>query len=302
MTALDSQYNPVENIFEVGTGSGIVQGTIPNIMWHITDVCPLGCPYCFAPKTELSLPSGSIEHIVACMKVLGVQKADISGGEPLVHPDFPSIAKNLRAAGIHATLTTSGVGSKKNRSFVCENTALFSRVIVSLDGPNEVEHSRLRRYPDAWSQLVSLLDGISASEKARCLRVNTVITSKFHSSWIDEFIASVSAFGVREWCLIEPHPANAKPEFLSYNSTDEHFSGIVADVVSRDLPFKILQRTRKLYSSYWSLQPSGILRQHTLESHDRNEIDLLKADTSLVRSLLTEWNTELPREARHEST
>jgi molybdenum cofactor biosynthesis enzyme MoaA len=244
----------------------------------------------------------AIEHIIGCFPLLGIQKVDISGGEPLVHPNFQHIVNRLTEAGIFVTLTTSGVGSKVNRNYVATNTDNFSRIIFSIDGPNEFEHDTLRRYPQAWSQLTGLMSSTTLAARRKRVRVNTVVTSKFSDLWIDEFIANLSKFEVREWCLIEPHPANAKPEFEQYVCSSERFIQIVEGVTSRHPPFRVIHRSRGMYSSYWSLQPSGVLRQHTSGSDDRNAVDIRRADHSVLQGLVAEWETEVPTRKTDENS
>ena len=85
----------------------------------------------------------------------------LTGGEPLVHPDFFDIAKRVRQRGFFWGMTT-------NATLIMEEAALklkhagMSTVSVSLDGMEE-SHDALRRHKGAWRRA---LRGLQALQKA----------------------------------------------------------------------------------------------------------------------------------------
>lgn len=288
-------YDPEANVF-VNTEPN-PRGAIPNVMWHITDVCPLNCPYCFAPKTEQTLSPDAIHHIADTLSFLKVEKVDISGGEPLAVPIFQDVAAALAQRKVYMTVTTSGVSNRPNRRFLAESTSFFTRIILSVDGPNAELHDKLRRYPGAWEACERLIDALPASERSNRLRINTVVTSEFVSNlsaWIDMYDRIINEWGAREWCLIQPHPANRKPEFGNFAVHEDDFERVVATAIDSTLLARIITRKNTLYSSYWSIQPNGCLRQHTEDAHDRNEISLLTVAKSQLVDFVATASTELP--------
>src|ERR1035437_2200803 len=106
------RYNPVTNEFDRRLTAS--PSVLPQLMWHITDRCPLSCPYCFATKTGQDTSLSSLGEVVEVSGELGVQKIDLGGGEPLVFSGLPEVAVALHNAGIALTLTTSGFGSGSN--------------------------------------------------------------------------------------------------------------------------------------------------------------------------------------------
>ncbi len=294
------RYDPVENVFHGPMAAAI--GCIPHVMWHITDVCPLSCGYCFAPKTESSLAPELITDMARKLADLGVQKVDISGGEPLSVTILPQTLLAAAGHGIYSTLTTSGVGRHDNVEWLARNMSLLSRLIVSIDAPDAPRHNQLRRSTMAWRGLNNLLDRIPAGEKARALRVNTVVTRAFfEGNWIEQMVSLIAAVRPMEWCLIQPHPANRKPTFGEYDISDEQFKAVVSDAFRLALDVKVLTRDRTLYSTYWSLQPSGVLRQHTDGVDDQNTIDLVGTELADVLTLLSTTQTRLPHGGKYEN-
>ena len=72
------RYLPEVNAFAGSDHDGLAQ-----VMWHVTDACPLSCPYCFATKSGRAVRAGDIDELASVLAKLGVLKVDIGGGEPL---------------------------------------------------------------------------------------------------------------------------------------------------------------------------------------------------------------------------
>jgi molybdenum cofactor biosynthesis enzyme MoaA len=286
------KYCPDANVF-VGDDP-VVLGQIPHVMWHLTDVCPLNCPYCFAPKTAKELDSSRIEKIVELLVKLGVQKVDISGGEPLAYSALSTVCHNLWKVGIHCTVTTSGVGMEKNRRFLVENASRFSRIIISLDASN-LNHDILRRFQGAWDKALGLINSFDYHLRRDRLRINTVVTAPYlENQWGNELASVLCTLKPREWCLIQPHPANEKSEFSSYSVSLSEFMDEVTHVKDGVKDIDILTRTNSLYSTYWNIQPSGELRQHTAEKDDAIGVSLIDLDFDAINKFVILTNTKVP--------
>jgi len=259
-------------------------------MWHVTDKCPLKCPYCFAPKTEIGTPSEKIKSRVAALHKLGVLKIDISGGEPLVYRSLPDLCEAVASTSIALTITTSGVGLQDNIDFVLKKFKYFSRIIISIDAPTEKAHDDLRG-KGTFNSALRLIQSIKSLE-IRILRINTVVTRSFieNRQYIQmmEVVPSGS-----EWCLIQPHPANEKPGFRSHDISDEQFEACLKEA-SVEVVRKILIRRRQNYSLYWSMQPNGEVRQHTQEAHDGIKFNIDNDNLSDVMKRLQEIPTWIP--------
>ena len=78
------KYNPATNSF---IGYPDDSSELLQVMWHITSQCNLNCMFCFNDKTVRNVDlynRFSFNSIASILKSIGVQKVDISGGEPLV--------------------------------------------------------------------------------------------------------------------------------------------------------------------------------------------------------------------------
>jgi MoaA/NifB/PqqE/SkfB family radical SAM enzyme len=246
-------------------------------MWHITDICPLKCEYCFSLKTNRSFDINQIDEAVCRLGALQVQKIDIAGGEPLGSPLLQPIVNAIVNAGLYCTLTTSGVGRRHNINFLLDNISGFTRLIVSIDEFG-LAHDAIRNHAGSWDAAISLIENISQPERRGHLRVNTVVTRPLlQSNGLTKLASVLSNLAVREWCLIQPHPANKKPNYGMYEITKLEFENAVAlaQKVS-DSSLKILCRPNNLYSNYWVLHPSGLLQKHSETEIDEHGVPLLE--------------------------
>ena len=95
---------------------------IPNplaLVAELTHRCPLRCVYCSNPR-ELTargheLSAASWARVFREAAELGVLQADFTGGEPLARPDLTEIIRSARAAGLYASLISSGLPLDEKR-------------------------------------------------------------------------------------------------------------------------------------------------------------------------------------------
>ena len=135
-----------------------VEAHPPSCYWEITDRCPVRCLHCWCPHKERSTPelTGN-EALRLCddLASLGTRSVFFTGGEPLMRPDWPTLARRLRAHGVAVHLRTSGIGLDGDALEAIVGAGIRS-VTVSLDGPAEVH--------DAYR--LPLLPGIRPFEAA----------------------------------------------------------------------------------------------------------------------------------------
>src|SRR5689334_18445788 len=112
---------------------------IKNMRISITDKCNFRCTYCmpaeglpWLAKAEL-LSYEEIERVVRVAVNMGIEQIRLTGGEPLVRRDVPTLVRQLsRIEGLRGlSLTTNGILLKHLAAPLAE--AGLSRINVSLD-------------------------------------------------------------------------------------------------------------------------------------------------------------------------
>ncbi len=117
------------------------------LQWHITHRCNLRCAHCYQDDFTASMPRevlfSALEDYAAFLEkhaLLG--QINLTGGEPLLHPDFAELAQAIRKKGIALGILTNGtVITEAWAEFLEKLQPVF--IQVSLDGPEKV-HDTIR--------------------------------------------------------------------------------------------------------------------------------------------------------------
>lgn len=150
------------------------------IAWELTSACNLKCVHCRAcapserPAGELSLEEcRAFLDDVATME--GRPIIILTGGEPLIHPDFFPILEHAHSLGMHTVLATNG--TLMDAAAAERIRALgVARASVSIDGHTAAEHDDFRMVPGSFE---STMRGIRTMQAADIgIQVNTTITRR----------------------------------------------------------------------------------------------------------------------------
>lgn len=126
--------------------------------------CPLRCVYCHNPETwdpaggTAYAPEELVEKVLRCRSYFGEQGGvTVSGGEPLLQAPFVAeLFRQLKEAGIHTALDTSGAGDLKQAAQVLDWTDL---VLLDLKFPDEAGYRQYCRGSWAQTQAFAALAG-----------------------------------------------------------------------------------------------------------------------------------------------
>ena len=126
---------------------------------ELTHRCPLACPYCSNPLTlelrENELDLATWARVFGEAAALGVQRVDLSGGEPGARRDLPEITASAREAGLGTTLVTSGVAIA-TRTIRDLWEAGLERVQISFQDSDAVSSDRIAGHRGAFARKCAL--------------------------------------------------------------------------------------------------------------------------------------------------
>jgi GTP 3',8-cyclase len=161
---------------------------IRNLRVSITDRCNFRCTYCmpaegldWLPKQEI-LTYEEIERIIRLFVQLGIEEVRLTGGEPTVRRDLPTLIRMLsplREQGLKSlSLTTNGILLEKLAGPLAE--AGLTRINVSLDTLDpEKFHTITRRR--ALDQVLGGLEALERYPQISPIKVNAVAIRGFTS-------------------------------------------------------------------------------------------------------------------------
>jgi MoaA/NifB/PqqE/SkfB family radical SAM enzyme len=197
---------------------------LPLITLYLTERCNsrcVSCDYWRHGRAEISVES--VTALLPSLSALGTRAVLISGGEPLVHPEWAEIARILRENGLALWLVTSGLSLVKNATNVAR---LFNSVTVSVDGTDRETYAAIRGL-DAFENVCA---GIRATVDAGAAVSVRVTVQRGNYRQLSGFVDLARRLGAQQVSFLaadvnNPHAFGRK-------------EGIVSDIAlsSADLP------------------------------------------------------------------
>ena len=155
--------------------------------FYLTHGCNLACQHCWlAPKYQPHGDTGGHLHFDLFVQAieeglpLGLTHAKLTGGEPLLHPDFTRMVTLLRDKGLGLTIETNGTLLTREIANLLNESRILSFITVSLDGANEETHDAFRGVKGSFHKACQ---GISYLVQAG-LRPQVIMT--VHQDNVDE--------------------------------------------------------------------------------------------------------------------
>lgn len=128
----------------------------------------------------------------ACLP-LGLTKARITGGEPLLRPGVPALVQRLSALGVEIALTTNASLLKEQAPLLAESG--LDRVTVSLDALDPQTHASM---VDSAIPVETVLEGIEAALENDLgpVKVNCVVQRGINESEVPALVRHFRGTGV----------------------------------------------------------------------------------------------------------
>jgi len=115
---------------------------LPLVTLYLTERCNSRCITCeYWRHGRRDARLASVQNLLPDLEALGTRTALISGGEPLLNPEWPTIAETLRSRGVQLWLLTSGLSLAKHAA---RAVPLFESITVSLDGTCAQTYAAIR--------------------------------------------------------------------------------------------------------------------------------------------------------------
>jgi cyclic pyranopterin phosphate synthase len=186
---------------------------IEDVRVSVTDRCNFRCQYCmpaegltWLDRSEI-LSFEEIERVVRLLAEMGVHDVRLTGGEPLVRRDFPTLAAKLALVdGVDdLSLTTNGYLLERDADALV--AAGIRRVNVSIDSLQRDRFFQMTRR-DALPRVLRGLEALARHPEVRPIKVNAVAMRGFTEEEALPFaeFARSTAFQVR---FIEFMPLDA---------------------------------------------------------------------------------------------
>jgi MoaA/NifB/PqqE/SkfB family radical SAM enzyme len=115
---------------------------LPLVTLYVTERCNSRCVTCdYWRHGRDDMDLAAVTSLLPSLARLSTQMVLLSGGEPLLNPEWEAIAQTLRSNGLKVWLLTSGLALAKHAR---RAASLFDAITVSLDGTDAETYAAIR--------------------------------------------------------------------------------------------------------------------------------------------------------------
>jgi Fe-coproporphyrin III synthase len=175
---------------------------LPLVTLYATDRCNsrcVTCDYWRNGKDDMSLET--VERLLPSLEELQTRIVLLSGGEPLINPEWPAITRLLRGRGLKVWLLTSGLSLAKHARQAAE---LFDAITVSMDGTDRQTYQAIRGL-DAFEKVCEGIRSAAAHGIRPGLRV-TLQRANYRQ--LPRFVTLAKELGARDVSFLAVDVAN----------------------------------------------------------------------------------------------
>ena len=145
-----------------------VLNRLPLVTIYLSERCNSRCVTCdYWRHGRQDMSFESVKRLVPAMRELRTEVVLVSGGEPLLNPQWFEIAQLLKGSGLKLWLLTSGLSLAKHSRRV---VSVFDSVTVSLDGTCPSTYAAIRGV-DAFDNVCAGIRAMSEAGTPVSLRV-----------------------------------------------------------------------------------------------------------------------------------
>jgi MoaA/NifB/PqqE/SkfB family radical SAM enzyme len=176
-------------------------GRLPVVTLYVTERCNSRCVTCdYWRHGRVDLSLASVAKLRPSLKRLETRVVVLSGGEPLLHPEWAAIAELLRSDGLAVWLLTSGLALAKHAG---RAAALFDAITVSLDGVDRQTYAAIRGL-DAFEKVC---EGVRAVASRLPLNLRVTL-QRANYRQLPQFVAIAKVLGARQVSFLAVDIAN----------------------------------------------------------------------------------------------
>ncbi len=152
---------------------------LPILLLNLHSRCNCRCVMCDIWRREDSetYDVSSLERHRSSLLHLGVEHVVLTGGEPLLHPEFAAVCAFFRQLNIRITVLTTGLLLASKANVIAEGV---DEIILSLDGPPEI-HNTIRRIPRAFETIARGVNTLRQSRPTMPISARTTLQKLNHA-------------------------------------------------------------------------------------------------------------------------
>ncbi|MFZ3058738.1 MAG: radical SAM protein [Candidatus Methanoperedens sp.] len=211
----------------------MAHNTLKELCLEIISFCPMQCIHCSNEDTlQQRLEFYEIKSIIDDFIYLGGKILEISGGEPLEHPDILGIIRYAKIKDLEVRLYTSGLVSQRDEFFsmnnklaTCLKKSGLDKIIFNTEGSNSTTHELVTGLNGSYKKA---MESISTAIAAGLWAGIHFVPTKLNFREIGQAIEISNTLGVSEFAILRFVPQgrglmNREKLELSHQEYEELF-------------------------------------------------------------------------------
>jgi len=264
------------------------EGAIRSANWHLTERCNYRCRFCFFRTVGEMEPTIRLaSRVLGSLRDAGIEKLNLVGGEPLLHPGIVDICRMARDQGFVVGMTSNGsLLTSEMLDRLTDNVDWFG---ISIDSASEMTERTLGRGTGSHvSRTMAVCRDIRS--RGHRLKINTTVTSL---NWREDLRPLVSDLNPERWKVFQVRHIGGQndAEFQDLEVTPQQFDAFRRTNEELWLPgghWPVFETCGDMIGSYLMVSPQGnvlsnrsgryeaIGRNIRTVAQDRNIIDVEK--------------------------
>ena len=233
----------------------------PHLRWlffEITNRCNLNCGHCGSNCTSVG-QALTVADVETTLKSIPRDKPAVclTGGEPMMHPEFFEIAECVHSMGFLWGMTTNGtliddVAAKRLKH------AGMSTVSISVDGM-EQSHDSLRRKQGAWEKA---LCGIRALQNEGFEPQVTTVLHQGNFDELEQIYELLCNMGIKNWRPINVEPIGRACESREMLLNADQFAALLSFIRGKRYDPECTMEVTFGCSHYLGVKNERMVRDH----------------------------------------
>ena len=218
--------------------------SIAIIQFQYNYICNFHCQHCSVErfrgkKDRRQFTMADVKELARQADEMGLARFVITGGEPLIFPDFDELVAAIDPQKFYINCDTNGWFLDKRRAKHLKSIGV-DRIQLSLDSFNEKEHDNFRRAKGSYKRVMRAVDAALDADLA--IFIQTVVTKQRIRT--DEFINFIKYFNKKGVGV-----------FVSYAKPVGSWEGNFDVLVDKD-DMKYMKELEKKYKVFTHLTPA----------------------------------------------
>ena len=170
------------------------------VNWHITSECNYNCTFCQVKNLNVGVTDIlDSKSILKKLKILEVEKVNITGGEPLLYPFTYDIIKIAKKMGFVTSVATNGSLLTKSKIEIFSSD--LDWIELSVDSKSEKVERELGRGCGRHIQNI-LKTSKMLKDKEIKLKINTIVTKLTYKEDMKPLITTLNP---DRWVIFQVH-------------------------------------------------------------------------------------------------